>query len=268
MNETKYSSLSSVEGKYLSAHISTSTYPAMRRPIDNLPKGPPSDRVLIRTGGNALQAVSRQVLEQHGLMAVSVPKNSLPGNKLLVRAPDGSDRVISAVVPKGAFPGHTFLVKIPAEEAVPICVVGIPVQADLVAQLHQNHGSTGVGDAQVVAGHDIESAGLRLVEESSPTEHLHNVSHQQPSSELELQDRRNTRATPETSDPNIVLIKAPRGATPGTKFRVRIPDGRTVDATVPPGNVQEFYLRLPTRKQNWHDNPLAVAPMVFGPLFL
>jgi hypothetical protein len=266
MHETKYSSLSSVEGKYLSAYISSATYPAMRRPIDNLPKG--SDRVFIPTGGNALQAVSREVLEQNGLMAVSVPASSLPGNKLLVRAPDGSDRVISAVVPKGAFPGHTFLVRIPAEEAVPVCVMGIPVQADLAEQKHRNHERAGVGDAQVVAGRDIESADLRLVEESSPTEHLHNVSHQQPSSELELQDRRNTRSTPETSDPNVVLIKVPRGASPGTKFRVRVPDGRTVDATVPPGNVQEFYLRLPTRKQNWHDNPLAVAPMVFGPLFL
>ena len=268
MSETKYSSLSSVEGKYLSAYISSATYPAMRRPIDNLPKGPPSDKVLIPTGGNALQAVSRQVLAQNGLMAVSVPESSLPGNKLLVRAPDGSDRVISAVVPKGAFPGHTFFVKIPAEEAVPICVMGIPVQADLVDQQHRNHGRTGVGDAQVVSGHDIESADLRLVEESSRPEHVHDVSHQQPSLELEPHDRRNTRATPETSDPNVVLIKVPRGATPGTKIRVRVPDGRTVDVTVPPGNIQEFYLRLPTRKQNWHDNPLAVAPMVFGPLFL
>jgi hypothetical protein len=272
MNETKYSSLSSVEGKYLSAYISSATYPAMRRPIDNLPnKGPPSDKVLIRTRGNALQAVSRQILEQNGLMAVSVPMSSLPGNKLLVRAPDGSDRVISVVIPKGALPGHSFLVKMPAEEAAPICVMGIPVQADLVEQQHQNR----VGDAQVVAGHDIESADLRLVEESSPPELVDDVSHQQPSSELELapgrnatQDRRNTNATPESMDPNVLLVKVPRGATPGTKFRVKVPDGRTVDATVPPGNVQEFYLRLPTRKQNWHDNPLAVAPMVFGPLFL
>jgi hypothetical protein len=274
MNETKYSSLSSVEGKYVPARDDYSTYPAMRRPIDNLPKGPPSDKVLIRTGGNALQAVSRQILGQNGLMAVTVPNRSLPGDELLVRAPDGSDRVISAVVPKRALPGHTFLVKMPAEEAVPICVMGIPVQGDLVEQQYQNHESNGASDAQVVAGQDIESDDLRLVEESSPSEHVHNVSHQQPSSEVELsssrntvQDRRNTDAAPESADPNVVLIKVPRGATPGTKFRVRVPDGRTVDATVPPGNVQEFYLRLPTRKQNWHDNPLAVSPMFFGPLF-
>jgi hypothetical protein len=280
MNETKYSSLSFVKGKYVPARDGYSTYPAMKRPTDeNLPKGPPADKVLIRTGGNALQAVSREALEQNGLMAVSVPESLVPGDNLLVRAPDGSDRVVSVVVPKGALPGHSFLVRMP-QEAPPICVMGIPVQADLVdfdtapQQQHQNHERSG-GGTKVVVGHDIESTDLRLVEESSPLEHVHNVSHQQPSSELELapgrntmQDRRNTNVTPASKDPNVVLIKVPRGATTGTKFRVRVPDGRTVDATVPPGNVQEFYLRLPPRKQNWHDNPLAVAPMVFGPLFL
>lgn len=269
MNETKYSSLSSVDGKYVPARDGYSTYPAMRRSIDTLQKGPPSDKVLIRTAGNALQAVSRHALEQNGLIAVSVPNSLLPGDDLLVRAPDGSGRVISIVVPKGAFPGHTFLVKMPAEKAAHICVMGIPVQADLLEsgtssqQQYQNHGSTGGGGTQVVAGHDIESTDLRLVEESSPPMHAHNVSRQQqPSSEVELAPSR------KSMDPNVVLIKVPRGATPGTKFRVRVPDGRTVDATVPPGNVQEFYLRLPPRKQNWHNNPLAVAPMVFGPLFL
>jgi hypothetical protein len=283
MNETKYSSLSSVEGKYIPARDGYSTYPAMRRPIDNLSQGCPSGKILIRTGGNALQAVSRQALEQEGLMAVSVPNSLVPGDILHVRAPDGSDRVVSVVVPDGALPGHTFLVKMPVEEkeVPPIAVMGIPVQADLsdfdamLQPQHQNYGRTG-GSAQVVAGHDIESTDLRLVEESSTPEHVQDVSHQQPSSEVELasgrnnimQDRRNTNATPESSDPNVVLIKVPRGAAPGFKFRVKVPDGRTVDATVPPGYVQEFYLRLPPRKQNWHDNPLAVAPMVFGPMFL
>jgi hypothetical protein len=284
MNETKYSSLSSVEGKYVPARNGYTTYPAMRRPIDNLQqKGCPSDKVLIRTGGNALQAVSRQALEQEGLMAVSVPNSLVPGDNLYVRAPDGSDRVVLVVVPDGALPGHTFLVKMPVEEAAPVAVMGIPVSADLLdhdtasQQQHQNDGRIGGGGAQVVAGHDIESTDLRLMEESSSPEHVYDVSHQQqPSSEVELasgrnsttQDRRNTNATPESTDPNVVLIKVPRGAAPGTKFRVKVPDGRTIDATVPPGYVQEFYLRLPRRKQNWHDNPLAVAPMIFGPMFL
>jgi hypothetical protein len=285
MNETKYSNLKFVKGKYVPGYYDRATYPAMRRPIDNnLPKaGPPPDKVLIRTAGNALQAVSREILGQNGLMAVSVPEGSLPGDELLVRAPDGSDRLISAVVPKRALPGHTFLVKMPAEKVHPICVMGVPVQADHVdadttsQQQHENHGSNGSSDAQVVAGHDIESGDLRLVEESSPPEYARNdKSHQQQSSsEVELassrnsvQDRRKPNATPESADPNLVLIKVPRGVTPGTKFRVQVPDGRMVDATAPLDNAQEFYLRLPTRKQNWHDNPLAVAPMLFGPIFL
>jgi hypothetical protein len=103
-------------------------------PGDILPKDPPSDKVLIRTEGNTLQAVSRQALEQNVLVAASVPESLAPGrDNLLIRAPDGSDRVISVVVPKGARPGHVFLVKMPAEEAAPIVAMGIPVEeADLL----------------------------------------------------------------------------------------------------------------------------------------
>jgi hypothetical protein len=252
----------------------------------NLPTGPPPDSVLIRTGGNALQAVSRRALEQKGLMAVSVPEGLNPGDNLLVRSPDGSGRVISAVVPEGALPGHTFLVQMPVEEKppTPIAVMGVPVQADLLdtytssqQQEQQSHGNAGAG-TKVVVGQDIESTDLRLVEESSPPERV--SSHPQPSSELELAPGRDTaqyrptdnanttRSTESTSsDSNLVLIKVPPGVAPGTKIRVKVPDGRTVDATVPVGNVQEFYLRLPPRRQNWHDNPLAVAPMVVAPLF-
>jgi hypothetical protein len=130
MFEIKYSSLSSaVEGTYVPAHD------AMTRP--------PSDKK-----GSALQAASHQALEQNGLIAVSVPESLVPGDNLLVRAPDDSDRVISAVVPDGALPGHTFLVKIPAGEAPPIVAMGIPVQADLSEDTdtasHQQ-GSTGCG---------------------------------------------------------------------------------------------------------------------------
>ena len=57
----------------------------------------------------------------------------------------------------------------------------------------------------------------------------------------------------------------------GDKFRVRLTDGRTIVATVPYDGCREFSLDTSTqsrqqRQQNWHDNPLAVAPMVFGPL--
>jgi hypothetical protein len=65
----------------------------------------------------------------------------------------------------------------------------------------------------------------------------------------------------------LVKVKVPKGCRAGDSFRVRIPDGRTVDAVVPQGNVTEFHLKVNQKKQNWHDNPLAVAPMTLGPLF-
>lgn len=72
----------------------------------------------------------------------------------------------------------------------------------------------------------------------------------------------------------IVTIKVPEGKRrKGEKFRVRLPDGRSVMATVPFHGCREFSLDTGTqskqeRQQNWHDNPLAVAPMVLGPMLL
>jgi hypothetical protein len=39
--------------------------------------------------------------------------------------------------------------------------------------------------------------------------------------------------------------------------------------TVPKGEVTQFYVKVPPKKQNWHDNPAAyAAPMVVAPFFL
>ena len=69
----------------------------------------------------------------------------------------------------------------------------------------------------------------------------------------------------------VQKIKVPPGKRrKGDKFKVRLPDGRTIDATVPSNNCKEFYLDTSTKtkqqkQQNWHDNPLAVLPMAVGP---
>lgn len=276
MNETEYSSLSSAEGKYVPIPAGGnhySTYPGSLRTVINAPELG-SDTVLIRTGGNALQAVSRQTTDQQGIMAVSVPEGLQPGDSLLARTPDGS-RVVSAIVPKGVLFGHTFLVQIPPkvdeEKAqAPIAVVGVPVDGDLMNMPMQNHYG---GRTQVVAGQDIEATELCLVKETQQPQYQYQ---QQNHAQVELMPTpmpppaaapRNNRNT-SNDDPNLVLIKVPAGAGPGEKIRVRVPDGRTVEATVPPGNLTEFYLRLPNKKQNWHNNPLAVAPMTLGPLLL
>lgn len=70
----------------------------------------------------------------------------------------------------------------------------------------------------------------------------------------------------------VQKIRVPKGKRKkGEKFQVVLPDGRTIMATVPFDGCQEFSLDTSTlskqqRKQNWHDNPLAVAPMFLGPL--
>ena len=69
----------------------------------------------------------------------------------------------------------------------------------------------------------------------------------------------------------VQKIKVPEGKRrKGEKFRVVLPDGRSIMATVPYNGCKEFSLDTSTlskqqRQQNWHDSPLAVAPMFVGP---
>ena len=69
------------------------------------------------------------------------------------------------------------------------------------------------------------------------------------------------------NEKGLVKVKVPPGKSKGDKFRVRIFDGRSITATVPTNDVSEFYLKVDEekKKQNWHDNPLAVLPMTVGP---
>jgi len=69
------------------------------------------------------------------------------------------------------------------------------------------------------------------------------------------------------NEKGLVKVIVPTGKSKGDKFRVRIFDGRTVDAVVPEDGIREFYMKVPKKKQNWHDNPLATLPMAIGPLF-
>ena len=69
------------------------------------------------------------------------------------------------------------------------------------------------------------------------------------------------------NDKGLVKVRVPLGKRKGDKFRVRIFDGRTIDAVVPEDGISDFYMKVPKKKQNWHDNPLATLPMAIGPLF-
>ena len=69
------------------------------------------------------------------------------------------------------------------------------------------------------------------------------------------------------NDKGLIKVIVPQGKRKGDKFRVRIFDGRTIDAVVPQDGISAFYMKVPKKKQNWHDNPLATLPMAVGPLF-
>jgi hypothetical protein len=120
------------------------------------------------------------------------------------------------------------------------------------SQQHQNPGSTGVGDTQVWLVR-VESPIYAV--ESSP-EHVHGVSHQQPS-ELELQNLTETQLL---GGSNLVLIKDYlRGGRHRDKVSLRVLMAITVKADCPSW-YQEFtcdYLRdrsgmiIPCRWRLW-----------------
>eukprot|EP00588_Corethron_pennatum_P006418 CAMPEP_0194287672 /NCGR_PEP_ID=MMETSP0169-20130528/35265_1 /TAXON_ID=218684 /ORGANISM="Corethron pennatum, Strain L29A3" /LENGTH=164 /DNA_ID=CAMNT_0039034445 /DNA_START=206 /DNA_END=700 /DNA_ORIENTATION=+ len=135
---------------------------------------------------------------------------------------------ISAIIPEGHGPGHIFHVRLPS--------------------------------APIVAQSDT-------VENEAPPP-IHEPQYQQLAPQQPRKYKRCSEEMLLLHKKGIVKIKVPPGHRAGDKFKVRIPDGRNIDVVVPPGNVSEFQIKVPTKKQNWHDNPLAVAPMAFAPFFM
>jgi len=104
-------------------------FPGLRRtalPANSLP----DDQVLVKTAGNALQAVPRAVFSwddnmnnpnRSRLVAVTVPENVRPGDCVYVQhhAPDVERNdnqpplLMQAVIPEGAHAGSTFFVQVP-----------------------------------------------------------------------------------------------------------------------------------------------------------
>ena len=87
---------------------------------------PPKGMMFVRTGGNALQAISRDVIENKQMISVVVPEGKDPGDELLVACPFVKDRLISVIIPKNATAGSVFLVQPPP--IAPEVFTGIPVK--------------------------------------------------------------------------------------------------------------------------------------------
>ena len=105
-----------VDGKPLfpQASLDEKAYPGLRRQV--LDGKPPSGSILVKTGGNALQAIDRDAAQQKGIVCVVVPPGSNPGDTIYVQCPY-SERLISMIIPEGAVPGQVVLVKTPPVDA-------------------------------------------------------------------------------------------------------------------------------------------------------
>jgi len=273
-----------VVGVGLHEHSAWTQFPARRTPPPPA-SGPPETALLIKTAGNALQAVSRTILDEDNLMAVTVPEGLGPGDNLYVVVPGTKieSRTIQAVVPPDAYAGHVFLVRIPKEGAAvspprlplsPVAVVGENVSTPPSPDSHR-------GDelqSQVVPGHDVENTELRLqVEEEQGEEVEVEVEEEEEANmatiyppqlprpdaaapsfgQLQLEADLPAESplpqfanTVEIEESSLVLVKVPPGAAPGSKLHVRVDDGRLIEATVPEGNVPKFYLRVPAPQSN------------------
>jgi hypothetical protein len=243
--KNEYSAVRTVEGVPVSdSH--RNEFPGQRRSLLYAPLT--SDRILIPTAGNALQAVSREVLAQQNLLAVAVPEGA--AEEILVQAPDG--RLLRALIPPQAHAGQTFFVHAP-----PVADTGIPLHPSAVMGAPRPY-PTGVHGLALTpvpppAPYDTSRP-------SPPTAPSYQApSYQAPSYQAPV---------PSAHDPNLILVQVPPGASPGSVIRVPGPHGRTLEATIPADpTIQEFYLRVPPQKQNWHDSSLAVAPMTLAPFF-
>ncbi|KAL7580055.1 hypothetical protein ACA910_005040 [Epithemia clementina (nom. ined.)] len=147
-------------------------YPGERRSI--LPTLSPTamqNFVLVKTAGNALQAIPRSSYEEDktkNLLTVNVPPNARGGDEIYVRTPSGR-RSISATVPDGFVPGQVFLVQdnhnVRDEEPISKCttavIMGVPVNnnTSLSSPIISTTPSTAVATNVVVVGqeaHDLE----------------------------------------------------------------------------------------------------------------
>ena len=124
-------------------------YPALR-PSSLVGVPPPSNTVLVKTGGNALQAVDRQALQQENVVAVTVPWYGRPGQAMLVRIPSSSSkdmdhagRLVRTQIPLDIPPGSVFLVQLPPP-AIPstpnksAVYTGIPVDLSRITMTTSN----------------------------------------------------------------------------------------------------------------------------------
>lgn len=185
---------------------------------------------------------------------VTIPQGMQSGQNILVQHPSG--QVISATIPPGHDSGATFYVRFPA--ATNIVVAGVPVQSSA------DDFATRFGASGGAAGN-----AMNRPHQQQPQQPPYRPPPQQQKQGKKKKYKRCSEEMLLLNKKGLVKIKVPPNLGAGDKMRVQIPDGRMITVTVPPGNVSEFQVKVPPKKQNFHDNPIAVhAPMALGPLMM
>lgn len=177
--------------------------------------------------------------EHHGgtILNVVVPRESGPGQQLIVVTP-GDKRRVAAIVPAGYRAGSTFQIRVPSHPS-----------------------SLSISSSSMNSSNNNGSQQTRKQNQ------------QQSQQQKQNQSASSSSPSPSPSSSSSILkIKVPKGKTrKGDKFKVRLDNGRIIEATVPTNNITEFYLDVgqqrKKKQQNWHDNPFAVLPMTVGPFF-
>lgn len=166
-------------------------YPGERhgdRVMDVMSYGPPAGSLLLKTGGNALQAVDKDVLDKQNVFSVVVPECVKPGDNILVRCPHSS-RLISTTIPPEALPGHIFLVRSPPIKEV---VTGVPLESG-------THTSNGIDIIAAAAEKE-----LHLREETSRNRSL--SFDQDEGTNFEEVSLRNTTRDKHNSDQGFAMV--------------------------------------------------------------
>lgn len=254
-------------------------YPTRRRiPFPRDVSGdPPTGMVFVPTGGSVSPAAPRSVMNQSSLIAVTVPEGVRSGDSIMVsipspqtqhhkqqqpRSPRGrryvpapDDRLLEAVVPPGMGPGHTFFLRAPMLSLVDEFTECSDDESHTMGRGQSNYvlqgttprdsnSSCGIvtvqgqdirdlSDSISVMGDDDQSSVYPIVVTARDT-NIYEKPKYAPSVTVANND-------------DLVLVRIPSGATPGSLVEVQVPDGRWVEATVPecPKGVREFYVRVP-----------------------
>lgn len=188
---------------------------------------------------------------------VTVPNGSSPGQTIVVKHPRANDRIVSAVIPEGHHPGSTFYVRFPMT-----MVSSIPATNSQLSGKQANHASQSPHPPQSSTENFVAGFGSdRISSNGNP-----------PIPNAKPGTKKYKRCSEEMlllHNKGLVKVRVPPNLKPGDKMRVQIPDGRMINTVIPPGNVSEFHVKVPAKKQNFHDNPIAVhAPMLLGPLLM